>query len=237
MAELEAASSWVAEVEIDCFDGDFTGSLSFGDSKMTFVGLALTLNERSGESATLVGDRGTGVRLTGDRTGSAFFAGNKLALGSFCGDSSPGQREMRLLRRRVDRLLICFSSIFKATSSASAEAGTSNLIRGCRSATMDVEIVSFVGWIGQRELWRFLGTHFSFSSGNVEGLPLAVSVVPAAAAASFCSSETEPVEPTLGPGKQKRLTKPVPRASTRSWRPSCSALARGSHRASPQTGM
>jgi hypothetical protein len=72
-------------------------------------------------------------------------------MGSFRGDSSPGKSETRLLRRRVDRPLICVSSILDVTSTGAGEAGTSNSIKGCRSATMRMAL-SFFGSMGQREL-------------------------------------------------------------------------------------
>jgi hypothetical protein len=134
-------SSGIAE-EFESFKGDFSGGPIVGDSSTTFVGVAFTRNERSGESTTFVGDGVAGCLLTGDSTGPELFAGDKLIIGSW---------EIRLLRRRVDRLLICVSSICTVASTGSADAGTSNSIKGCKSATIQTSFSSF-GSIGQREL-------------------------------------------------------------------------------------
>jgi hypothetical protein len=79
------------------------------------------------------------------------LAYDKVIMGSFRGDSSPGISENRLLRRRVDRLFICSSSILDVASTGAGEAGTSNSTKGCRSATMRM-VLSFFGSMGQREL-------------------------------------------------------------------------------------
>jgi hypothetical protein len=182
--------SWAGEIgELQVFAGDFSGGLILGDSRTTFVGVALTLNARCGESATLVGERVTGGLLIGDSAGAEFFAGDRVIMESFRGESSPGRSEMRLLRRRVDRLCICFSSIFKLASTGSGETGTSNAFKGCKSATMREP--SFFGSIGQRVLCRFLGTHFKRSSSNVTGFVLVSFVVVAgscSAAATMAGS-------------------------------------------------
>jgi hypothetical protein len=162
--------SVIGEAE-DGFDGDRTGELVLGDSRTTFVGVALTLKEPSGESAILAGDSEAGGLFTGDPIGAEPIAGDKVIMGSFLGESSPGKRNMRLLRRRIDLRLICFSSICTVTSTGSGDVGASNLTKGWSSATMRVAL-SFVASIGHRELCRFLGTHFKGFSGNVAGLVL-----------------------------------------------------------------
>lgn len=106
------------------FAGDLAGGPVFGVSRTTLFGVALTLKERRGESATLVGGNRTGALLTGDSTGAVPVAGERVIMGSFRGDPSPGKREMRLLRRRVDRCSICVSSILTATSVCSGDPGT-----------------------------------------------------------------------------------------------------------------
>jgi hypothetical protein len=223
--------------ELDGFRGELAGGLLFGDSRTTFVGVAFILNERCGESTTLVGDSVMGGILTGESIGAEIFVGDKVIMGSFRGEPSPGIKEKRLLRRRVDRLLICFSSNLNLTSAPSGEAGTSNSIKGCMSATMRV-VFSVFGSIGQRELCRFLGTHFKPSSGNGAGLVLLLSpVVGAGAVETFFDMETEASCPSLASRKQYLLINPLPRASIRSHFPSrrCSTL--GCHLASPQTGI
>lgn len=184
LAGLETASCAGIIGELDGFRGELAGGLPCGDSRTTLVGVALTLNERCGESATLVGESVTGGLLTGDSIGVEILEGDRIAMGSLRSESSPGMRVKRRLRRRVDRLSICFSSNRNATSTHAGEAGTSNSINGCTSATMRV-FVSFFGSIGQRELCRFLGTHFKASSGNSAGLVLVSS--PALAAGSLGS--------------------------------------------------
>lgn len=180
----------------EAFDGDCSGGLVFGDSRTTFVGVALTLNDRNGESATLVGERVTGGLLTGDSTGVDVLAGDRAIMESFRGESSDGKRDMRLLRRRVDRLFICDSSICSVVSVGWDPAGTSNSISGCISATMRALVASSLfGSIGQRELCRFLGTHLKLSSGNIEDRGLMLSLASAAAAAS--SSLTMETIPAL----------------------------------------
>jgi hypothetical protein len=52
--------------ELKGFAGDISGGLVFGVSKTTFVGVAFILNDRAGESATLVGDMVTGGLLMGE---------------------------------------------------------------------------------------------------------------------------------------------------------------------------
>lgn len=73
---------------------------------MTFVGVAVTLNFRSGDSATFLGDDSfVGDRLTGDGArDSGGLIGEKSIL---LGDSSDGMSDRRLLARRVDRLINC----------------------------------------------------------------------------------------------------------------------------------
>jgi hypothetical protein len=176
--------------ELQGLAGDFAGGLVFGDSNTTLVGVALIRNERRGESATLVGESDTGGLFTGEKTGAAPCAGDKVIMGSLRGDSSPGNREKRLLRRRVDRFIICFSSIFDVASTGSSEAALLKPVERCESATVCTPF-SFFGSMGQRELWRFLGIHFKVSGGNVEDLVLGLLRVLAVAAASSLAVKTK----------------------------------------------
>jgi hypothetical protein len=106
LAGVETVSSEGGRGEPESLDGDLSGGPAVGDSKTTFVGVALTLNDRSGESATLVGGSDTRGLLAGDSTGADVFAVDTAILGSFLGDPSPGISETRLLRRRTALLSI-----------------------------------------------------------------------------------------------------------------------------------
>lgn len=95
---------------VDLRGVDLTGvcaeRLSLEGLRMTFVGVAVTLNFRSGDSATFLGDDNlVGDRLTGDMirdTGG--LIGEKSIL---LGESSDGMSDRRLLARRVDLLINC----------------------------------------------------------------------------------------------------------------------------------
>lgn len=141
----------------DDFKGDLAGGLVFGDSKTTLVGVAFTLKDRRGESATLTGEKLRGTLFRGERAGTDFFPGENLGIASFRGESSPGNIEKRLLSRRVDLLSISSLLICTLVSAGGGSEGTSNSINGCMAATMRVGR-SVLGSIGQRELCRFLGT-------------------------------------------------------------------------------
>jgi hypothetical protein len=206
--------------------------LILGDSRITFIGVALTLNERCGESATFVGESETGGLLIGEGAGVGAPAGDKVIIGSFRGEFSPGMREMRLLSRRVERLPICASSILSLASLGAGDAGTSNSINGCRSATIRVD--SFFGSIGQRELCRFLGTHFKRSSENVEGLALFKFVW---VVASCSAADTMTSVALLDRVAEFAVSMVIPRASTRSCFPSRHSSTLESHLASPQVCM
>lgn len=214
------------------FAGDFSGGLILGVSKTTFIGVALTLNERCGESATFVGESETGGLLIGEIIGVEISAGDKVIMGSFRGEPSPGMREMRLLSRRVERLPIWFSSILNLASLGAGDAGTSNSINGCRSATIRVD--SFFGSIGQRELCRFLGTHFKRSSENVEGLAL---LLFGGVTASCSAVDTIAGVTLLDRVAQIAVPIAIPRASTRACFPSCPSSTLESHLASLQACM
>lgn len=138
-----------------------------GVSRITLVGVTFILKLRCGESATLVGESETGGLLTGEYAVGAFSAGVNLTMGSLRGESCPGIMENRLLRRRVDRFIICCSSISTLVSTCSGEAGISYSISGCNSPIMAVSVVAFLGSIGQRVLCRFLGTYFNALAGYV----------------------------------------------------------------------
>lgn len=90
---------------------DLTGvcadRLSLEGLRMTFVGVAVTLNFRNGDSATFLGvDSFVGDRLTGDRIrDDGGLMGEKSIL---LGDSSNGMSDSRLLARRVDLLINCW---------------------------------------------------------------------------------------------------------------------------------
>jgi hypothetical protein len=158
------------------FPGEAWGGLAFGDSKTTLTGVALTLNERRGDSATLTGEGIAGDLFTGDMADCKILAGVKVMSETFCGDISAGNSETRLLRRLVDRFSSFSASILCVVSSGSTAVGMSNSMRGWSAPTMRAVVV--FGSIGQRVLCRFLGTHRKASSGNVacpEG-PFAISV-------------------------------------------------------------
>jgi hypothetical protein len=98
------------------FEGERPRAGASEGSRTTLVGVALTLNADRGELATFVGDR-LAALLTGDDNGGASLAG-VVDRASFL-----GERERRLLARRVDRFFRCVSSTFSATSTGSEAAG------------------------------------------------------------------------------------------------------------------
>jgi len=194
----------------ESLQGDLAGGLVFGDSRTRFLEGISTLNNRRGDSATLVDDNVAGARFVGDRIGTEGFAGDSETVPSFWADSSPGASEIRLLRRRVDLLRICFSSTCWLCSTGAAADGTSNSISGCKSASCRVDIVVF-GSMGHRVLWRFLGIHIGPSLSHI--------TPDALVAAASMAAETAAL------------------ASIKSRSPSTGLLYLTSHATSPKTGM
>lgn len=110
MTSLSESETLAGRMGVDLRGVDLRGvcadRLDLDGLRITFVGVALTLNFRSGDSATFLGDDNfVGDRLTGDRMRNCGgLMGEKFIL---LGDSSDGMSDRRLLARRVDRLINC----------------------------------------------------------------------------------------------------------------------------------